>query len=220
MTEATRTQGEKATIDAIDLTPYLHPAPLVLVISGPSGAGKDATVKRMVELGFPCHFVVTATTRPRRPSEVHGVDYYFVSREEFERMIREQELVEHALVYGEYKGVPKRQIREALASGRDVVMRVDVQGAARMRELIPGAVFIFLTAPSEEELIRRLQARHTETPEALERRIATARLEMQEIHKFDYVVINREGQLDCTVHRILAIVEAEKSRAVPRRVSL
>ncbi len=220
MTEATRTHGEKATIDAIDLTPYLHPAPLVLVISGPSGAGKDATVKRMVELGFPCHFVVTATTRPRRPTEVHGVDYYFVSRDEFERMIHEQELVEHALVYGEYKGVPKRQIREALASGRDVVMRVDVQGAARMRELIPGAVSIFLTAPSEEELIRRLQARHTETPEALERRIATARKEMQEIHKFDYVVINYEGQLDRTVHRILAIVEAEKSRAVPRRVSL
>jgi len=214
------THGERTAIDAVDLTPYLHPAPLVLVISGPSGAGKDATVKRMVELGFPCHFVVTATTRPRRPGEVHGVDYYFVGRDEFERMIREGELIEHAVVYGEYKGIPKRHIREALASGRDVVMRVDVQGAARIRQLIPGAVFIFLTTPSEEELIRRLKARRTETPEALERRIATARQEMQEILKFDYVVINHEGQLDCTVHRILSIVEAEKSRAVPRRVSL
>jgi len=214
------THGERATIDAVDLTPYLHPAPLVIVISGPSGAGKDATVRRMMEMGFPCYFVVTATTRPRRPGEVHGVDYYFVSRDEFERMIREGELIEHAVVYGEYKGIPKRQIREALASGRDVVMRVDVQGAARMRQLMPNAVFIFLTAPSEEELMRRLRARHTESPEALERRLATARLEMQEIHKFDYVVINREGQLDRTVHRILSIVEAEKSRAVPRKVTL
>jgi guanylate kinase len=213
-------RSERAVIDAVDLTPYLHPAPLVLIISGPSGAGKDATVKRMIELGFPCHFVVTATTRPRRPGEVHGVDYYFVGRDEFERMIREGELIEHAVVYGEYKGIPKRQIHEALASGRDVVMRIDVQGAARMRQVIPDAVFIFLTAPSEEELVRRLRARHTETPEALERRLATARQEMQEIHKFDYVVINREDQLDCTVHRILSIVEAEKSRAVPRKVAL
>ncbi len=220
VTDTAAASGKEARIDAIDLTPYLHPAPLVLVISGPSGVGKDATVRRMVELGFPCQFVVTATTRPRRPTEVHGVDYYFVSREEFERMIRQSELIEHALVYGEYKGIPKWQIREALASGKDVVLRVDVQGAARLRELMPDAVSIFLTAPSEEELIARLQARRTETAEALQRRIATAHAEMQELHKFDYVVVNREGQLDCTVQRILAIVNAEKARTVQRHVKL
>lgn len=220
MTERAATSEAQAKIDEVDLTPYLQPAPLVLVISGPSGVGKDATVRRLAEMGFPCQFVVTVTTRPRRPTEVDGVDYYFVCRDEFERMIRAGELIEHALVYGEYKGVPRRQIREALASGRDVVMRVDVQGAARLRELMPGAVSIFITAPSEEELVRRLRARRTETEEALQRRIATARAEVQEIHKFDYVVINREGRLDDTVRRIMAIVEAEKSRAVPRRVCL
>lgn len=220
MTDATAVTGERAMIDEVDLTPYMHPAPLVLVISGPSGVGKDATVSHLKRRGFPFHFVVTATTRPRRPNEVEGVDYIFVSHGEFERMIRQGELIEHALVYGEYKGIPRRQIRDALASGKDVVMRVDVQGAAKLRQLIPGAVFVFLTAPSEEELVGRLRARCTETEEALQRRIATARTEMREICKFDYVVINRAGQLDSTVHRILAIVEAEKSRAVPRRVSL
>ena len=208
------------TVDPVDLTPYLEPGPVVLVISGPSGAGKDAAVRRLGEVGFPCRFVVTATTRQRRPGEIDGVDYTFVGREEFERMMHDGELIEHALVYGEYKGIPRRQITDALASGLDVVLRVDVQGAARLRELMPGAISIFITAPSEEELVGRLRARHTETPEALERRIATARAELQEIAKFDYVVINRQGQLDATVHRILAIVEAEKSRAVPRRVRL
>lgn len=205
-------------IDTVDLTPYLQPGPLVLVISGPSGAGKDAAVRCLADAGF--RFVVTATTRARRPGEVDGVDYTFVCRDEFERMIREGELIEHALVYGEYKGVPRRQILDALASGQDVVMRVDVQGAARLRELMPGAVSIFITTPSEEELVRRLRARHTETDEALQRRIATAHAEMLEIKKFDYVVINRQDELDSTVRRILAIVEAEKSRAIPRRVCL
>jgi len=204
----------------VDLTPYLRPAPLVLVISGPSGAGKDAVVRRLAEVGFPCRFVVTATTRARRPGEVDGVDYIFVPQEEFERMIREGELIEHALVYGEYKGVPRRQIRDALDSGIDVIMRVDVKGAARLRELMPGAVLIFITAPSEEDLIRRLRARRTESDEALQRRIDTARAELAQIPMFDYVIINHEGRLDAAVHRIQAIVEAEKSRAVRKPVTL
>ncbi|MDI7275718.1 MAG: guanylate kinase [Anaerolineae bacterium] len=204
----------------VDVEPYLHPGPLVVVLSGPSGAGKDASIARMKELGYPFHFVVTATTRPQRPGEVHGVDYLFCSRREFQGMIDRGELFEHAVVYGEYKGIPKEQVRRALASGRDVIIRVDVQGAARLRELMPEAVLVFVTASSERELAQRLCARATEGEEALRRRVATARAEMKEIHRFDYVVVNRDGELDCTVQRILAIVQAEKSRARPRKVSV
>ncbi len=212
--------GSQARIDGVDLTPYVHPAPLVVVISGPSGAGKDAAIRRVKALGHPFHFVVTATSRPRRPTEVDGADYIFCSRVEFERMRSCGELLEHAEVYGDYKGIPRSQVQQALASGQDVIMRVDVQGAARLRELIRDAVFIFLTAASEEELVERLRARRTETEEALQRRIATAHSEMQEMHHFDYVVINREGELDCAVQRILAIVQAEKCRARPRRTAI
>jgi guanylate kinase len=159
---------------------------------------------------------VTATTRPPRASEVNGVDYVFCSQDRFERMIVQGELLEYARVYGDYKGIPKQQVRDALASGQDVILRVDVQGAAKLRQLMPEAVFIFLTASSEEELVERLRARKTETDEALQRRLATARREMLEIHHFNYVVVNRDGELDDTVDRIVAIMVAEKSRAKPR----
>jgi len=159
----------------IDSKPYLpQPTPLVVVISGPSGAGKDAVIKRMKQMGVPFHFVVTATTRPPRPGEVHGRDYLFVSLEAFAEMIEKGELLEYAVVYGDYKGIPKQQVRDALASGKDVILRVDVQGAATIRRIMPDAVFIFLTAESEEELVRRLVARKSEPPEKLKIRIATA----------------------------------------------
>ncbi|RME09182.1 MAG: guanylate kinase [Ardenticatenia bacterium] len=206
---------------APDREPYLPPpSPLVIVISGPSGVGKDATIKRMQELGVPFHFVVTATTRPRRPGEVHGKDYFFVSLEEFAEMIEKGELLEYAVVYGDYKGIPKQQVREALASGKDVVLRIDVQGAATIRKIIPNAVFIFLTAESEEELVLRLMERKTEPPDKLKLRIATARQEMKRLDEFDYVVVNRDGALDETVHRICAIVEAEKCRVRQRVIEL
>ena len=105
------------------------PEPLLIVISGPSGVGKDSVVQRMMERGMPFHFVVTATTREKREAEVHGKDYWFLSKDEFARMIEHNELIEYAIVYGDYKGIPKAQVREALESGKDVVMRLDVQGA-------------------------------------------------------------------------------------------
>ena len=214
----TEAVGESpARIDEVDLEPYLHPEPIVVVISGTSGAGKDAAIKRLQARGCPIHFVVTATTRPRRPTEVDGVDYIFCQPAEFERLIERGELLEYARVYGEYKGIPREQVERGLASGLDVVLRVDVQGAARLRELMPEAVFIFLTASSEEELIRRLKARKTEAREALQRRLATARAEMREIVLFAYVVVNPDSQLDRTVNRILAIMEAEKARVRPGR---
>jgi len=194
--------------------------PLLVVISGPSGAGKDATVKHMEQLGYPFHFVVTATTRPKRPGEVDGVDYHFVSEKEFAEMLERGELLEHAIVYDQYKGIPKKQVQEALESGKDVIMRLDVQGAATIRRLVPEAVLIFLTASSEEELIRRLKKRKTETPEGLKRRIATAREEMKRLDEFDYVVVNRDGHLDDTVKTIAAIITAEKCRVKQRKIEL
>ena len=198
----------------------LEPQPLLVVLSGPSGAGKDAVLKRMKELGYPFHFVVTVTTRPKRPGEVDGVDYYFISEEEFAQMLARGELLEHAVVYGQHKGIPKRQVREALASGKDVILRIDVQGAATIRKLVPEAVLIFLTAPSEKELLRRLKRRKTETPEELERRIATVREEMKRLPEFDYVVVNRDGALDEAVKTIVAIITAEKCRVKQRRIEI
>lgn len=197
-----------------------QPEPLLVVISGPSGAGKDSVIQRMKERNLPFHFVVTATTRSPRPGERHGVDYFFVSREEFAEMIDHGELLEYALVYNDYKGIPKEQVRRALASGKDVVMRVDVQGAATVRRLAPEAVLIFLTTESEEELVRRLQKRQTESPEDLKLRIATARKELERLYEFDYVVVNREGKLDEAVDTIIAIMTAEHHRIPHRKVTL
>ena len=114
--------------------------PLLIVISGPSGVGKDMTIQRMKEMGYPFHFVVTTTTRPQRPNEVDGVDYIFVSMGEFAELIEKEELLEYAVVYGDYKGIPKSQVRDALKSGSDVIMRIDVQGAETIKRLVPEAV--------------------------------------------------------------------------------
>ncbi|MEZ4677373.1 MAG: guanylate kinase [Caldilineaceae bacterium] len=188
------------------------PRPVLVVISGPSGVGKDATLNMMKQTHFPFYFVVTATTRPKRPSEVDGMDYHFVSVGEFAGMIEEGELLEHAVVYGDYKGIPKKHVREALASGQDVIMRIDVQGAATIRRLVPNAVTIFLIAESEDELVRRLQDRKTEEPDKLKMRIVTAREEMKRIHEFDYVVVNRMDEQETTVEQVLSIIRAEKNR--------
>ncbi|MFX0144015.1 MAG: guanylate kinase [Candidatus Hodarchaeota archaeon] len=192
--------------------------PLLIVISGPSGVGKDSVVQRMKERDLPFRFVVTATTRPKRPDEVHGVDYFFLSQKEFDEMIEQDELLEHALVYSDYKGIPKQQVRQALASGKDVVMRIDVQGAETIRNLCPEALLIFLSTRTEEELVERLQARRTEDPEELELRLETIHQELKQVHLFDYYVINAENELDATVDIILAIILAEHQRTEPRQV--
>ena len=194
--------------------------PLLIIISGTPGAGKDSLIQRMKERGCPFHFVVTATDRPPRPGEVHGQDYFFLTTEEFQQMEREGELLEHAIVYGQYKGVPKQQVREALDSGKDVVMRVDVQGAATIRRLVPEAVLIFLTAPTLEELAQRLYRRGQDSPEQLQTRLETAQTEMARMEEFDYVVINRNDALDDAVNDVIAIIRAEHCRVHPRRIVL
>ncbi len=187
--------------------------PLLIVISGPSGVGKDTIARGLIDQrpdGF--YFVVTATTRPIREGEVDGIDYYFVSTDEFAQMIEENDLLEHAIVYNDYKGIPKKHIRAALASGKDVIMRVDVQGAATVRKLIPNAVHIFLTTQTEATLVKRLTERKSETSEGLNLRIATARQEMKRVNEFDYCVENVEDCQEETVHKILSIIEAEHCR--------
>lgn len=194
--------------------------PLLIVISGPSGVGKDTVVERMKTRSLPFHFVVTATTRPPRQEETHGVDYFFSSKDEFAEMIENGELLEYAFVYNDFKGIPQSQVRQALASGKDVVMRLDVQGAATIRELCPEAVLIFLTTENEEELVERLKARKSEKPDELKLRIATARKELERAGEFDYVVMNRDDRLDETVDAIEAIIHAEHHRVVQRKVTL
>jgi len=201
--------------------PYARPRyPLLIVLSGPSGVGKDSVIREMKSRGLPLHFVVTTTTRPPREEEVEGRDYLFISKERFAEMIDQGELLEYAIVYSDYKGIPKSQVRQALASGRDVIMRVDVQGAATVRRLCPQALLIFLTTRTEQELENRLMARRTESPEELKLRIATARQEMQRLEEFDYVVVNPDQHLNEAVAAILAIVEAEHSRVDHRQVTL
>lgn len=203
-----------------DLYPRVHTEPLLIVISGPSGVGKDSVIKTMKDRDLPFHFVVTTTTRPRRQEEVHGEDYFFVSSEKFTQMIENDELLEYAIVYGDYKGIPKEQVHQALARGKDVIMRIDVQGAATIRQISPQALLIFLTTQSEEEMIERLKQRKTETTDGLNKRIETAREELKRVHEFDYIVINRDCHLDEAVDTILAIIRAEHHRAIPKKVTL
>ncbi len=194
--------------------------PLLIVLSGPSGVGKDTVLQRMKELQLPFHFVVTATSRPKRKGEIDGVDYFFVSADEFVAMIGRDELLEHALVYDEHKGIPRQQVRDAFASGQDVIMRIDVQGAETICQLYPEALLIFLSTQNEGELITRLKARRTESEEKLQLRIETAREELHKVELFDYYVVNADDQLDETVDAILAIIASEHSRTNPRQVRL
>ena len=196
----------------------LGPSPgLLFVLSGPSGAGKDAVMARLKEQHFPLRFGVTATTRRRREGEVHGVDYFFVSTSEFDRMIAGNELLEWAVVHGNRYGVPRTQTRELLRTGKDVLVRVDVQGADAIRSRVPEAVLIFLTAPSLDALKARLTKRNTETPEELAIRLTNALEEMRRQEEFDYLVVNDDGGLDAAVEKVKAIVTAEKCRVHRRQ---
>lgn len=193
---------------------------LLIVLSGPSGAGKDTVLNRMKELGFPFHYVVTATTRPRRAGENNGVDYYFCSEAEFQEMMQQGELLEWAKVYGHWYGVPKQQVKQALEKREDVIVKVDVQGAATIKNLLPGAALIFLAPPSIKEYEERLRQRKTESETELKLRIEKVTEELRSLPLFDYVVVNRQGELDSTVSQIEAIVTAEKCRANPRPIKL
>jgi guanylate kinase len=199
---------------------YRHPQPLLVIISGPSGVGKDSVVQRMCELDPTLYFVVTTTDRLPRQGEVEAVDYHFVSTTRFREMIANDELLEYALVYGQYKGVPREGVRHALTSGRDVVMRLDVQGSATVRQKVPQALTIFLLPPSLDILVQRLGQRATDSPQQVAQRLQTTLAEIERMDEFDYVVINEHNALDQTVSKIVAIMAAEKCRVARREVIL
>ena len=194
--------------------------PLFLILSGPSGVGKDAALQRMRLGDCPHHFVVTATTRPRREGEEDGVDYYFVTEQAFLEMKESGGLLEHAQVYGNWYGVPKEPIERALADGRDVVIKTDVQGVRNLRKVVSDTIAVFLAPPSMEELEHRLRSRQTESEERLKVRLATAHEEMEALLEFDYLVVNENDSLDDAVASIDAIMAAERCRIPQRQVRL
>ena len=194
--------------------------PLLLVLSGPSGVGKDLLLTRLRESGRPYHFTVTATTRPKRDEELDGIDYHFTTERRFKQMIAGDELLEWALVYGNYYGVPKRQVTEALARGNDVILKIDVQGAATVRQIAPEALFIFLAPPSEAELERRLRGRRTESETALATRLDKARQELLEADNFDYTVVHETDSTDQAALEIEDIIRRERYREPSRKVVL
>lgn len=192
--------------------------PLLVVLSGPSGVGKDAALDALKLLDRPWHFVVTATTRTQRQGEQDGVDYIFLETGAFLKMRERDELLECAQVYGNWYGVPRNQVRQGLRNGKDVFLKVDVQGADTVRELAPEALFIFMIPSSLDDLRSRLTLRMTEKPSEMELRISIAESELGRVGEYDYRVVNREGQLEQAVAEIDAIITAEKCRTRPRVV--
>lgn len=186
--------------------------PLLVVLSGPSGAGKDAILDALAARGYRFHRVVTCTTRPPRDGERDGIDYFFVSDAEFDRMVRDGQFLEYATVYGHRSGVPRQQVIDKLAQGIDVYVRTDVQGAATIKKLMPGAVLIFVAPSSLGELEQRIRARGSDDEERVQRRLATARDEMARQSEYDYVIVNRPGELDAAVDRLIEILDAERMR--------
>ena len=192
----------------------------VYVISGPSGVGKDSVIERLRPRYPEIHFAVTATTRPRRPGEIDGIHYYFLEAETFAAREEQAEFLESANVYGLRYGVPKWGIREALERNQDVIVKVDVQGAATIRRLLPDATFIFIAPESLTALMQRLRARKTDDPEALMRRFNTATQELSAAADFDYVVFNEEDRLDTALDEINAIIVAQRCRTDQPTVEL
>nr|BBH95531.1 guanylate kinase [Thermogemmatispora argillosa] len=193
---------------------------LLFVLSAPSGTGKDSVIQALKQQGMDFHVVTSVTTRAPRPGESEGHPYHFISYEEFQQLVDNDELIEYANVHGHWYGQPRRQIKENLAAGRDVLLKVDVQGAATIRRKIPQAILIFLAPETHEELAQRLSRRQTEDAEQFRRRLADAANELAQYHWYDYLVINREGQLAQAVEQVRAIMIAEHCRVQPRYVEL
>ncbi|MGH2739116.1 MAG: guanylate kinase [Actinomycetota bacterium] len=178
-------------------------------MSGPSGVGKGTVVRRMLERRSDLVLSISYTTRAPRPGEQDGRHYRFVSRDEFERMIGEDAFLEWAEVFGERYGTPAAEVEATRRTGRDVILEIDVLGAASVRRAVPDSLLVFLEPPSEEELARRLRERGTESTEELERRLVEARRELSEARRFDHVVVNDE--INRAAQEVLAIIDAARA---------
>jgi guanylate kinase len=195
---------------------------MLVIISGPSGVGKDTIIdalkKRVHDPEY--HYVVTCTTRGMRPGEVDGVDYHFLDRATFKAQRAAGEFLEANNVHGNWYGTPRRQVRDSLAAGSDVILKIDVQGAQVVKEKIPGALLVFLIPPSLEDLFQRLRSRATETVDELEIRQRNAAIELARQEDYDYVVTNETGQVERTAGRIDDIIAEEHRRHPDRRVDV
>jgi guanylate kinase len=195
-------------------------APLLLVLSGPSGVGKDAVLSRLRGASDLLEFIVTITTRRPRAMERDGLEYRFTSVEKFEEMLEHKELLEWANVYGNWYGVPREPVKQALEQGQDVIVKVDVQGAATIKKAVPQAVLIFLMPPEVKELASRLKQRHSESAFDLALRTRIAEEEIKQLSLFDYLVVNRQDAIELAVSDIKAIIRAEQCRVDFRRIVL
>ena len=200
------------------------PGALLVIISGPSGVGKDTIIDALRRRDRAAgreeqrHYVVTCTTRPPRNGEVDGVDYEFLSRDEFLRLRAARGFLEANEVHGNWYGSPREQVRNALVAGRDVILKIDVQGAQVVKEQVTEALLIFVIPPSLEELFERLRARATETAEQLEVRQRDAAIELARQNDYDHVVPNETGEVERTAERIDEIIATEHARHPRRRV--
>lgn len=190
--------------------------PLLLVLSGPSGVGKTTITKALVEHGWGGYILVTVTTRRPRAGEVEGIHYHFRTIQQFQHMVEQGELLEHAEVHGNWYGTPATPVRQQLAAGVDVIMTIDPQGAQKIRERTRGAVFVFLAPQSLDDLTERLNIRGQDTPEQRALRLLNAEREMAEMPKYDYVIVNRPGRLSEAVEQMRAIMLAEHLRVNQR----
>lgn len=198
----------------------LEDTPLMIIISGPSGVGKDAVLRSLKNRGLPLHHVVTANTRKPRPGEVEGVDYYFVSKDKFEEMIRNDELIEYSEVYQDYKGIPKSEVRKAFKTQKDIIFRLDVQGAEKIKALYPHSILIFLTPTNQQEWFQRLKGRRHSKDKDLATRIRTVRSELEKVTIFDYIVVNKQDKLSDTIRIIEAIITAEHQKTHQHEIIL
>ncbi len=197
-----------------------QPGAQLVIISGPSGVGKDTVIEAMQrrEPANPRHYVITVTTRERRDNEIDGVSYHFLSLDDYRRLDADEGLLEASQVHGNWYGTPRDQVQSALTSGRDAILKIDVQGADKVRDKVPHALLIFVVPPSLEELDARLVGRSTETPKDLEIRRRNAAIELARKDEYDHVVVNKTDQVDRTAEEIDAIISAEHERFAGRRL--
>ncbi len=208
------------TVSPQNSTPPLQKRGLLFVLSAPSGTGKDSVINALKQQGMDLYVVPSVTTRAPRPGESEGNPYHFISQEKFQQLVEQDELLEYANVHGNWYGQPRQPIRDNLKAGRDVLLKIDVQGAATIRRKVPQAIFIFLVPGSFEELAKRLTNRQTETEAERQRRLADAHAELTQQDWYDHVIVNRQGHLQEAVDQLRTVILAEHARTSPRQIDI